>query len=132
MPVSREAAMSATSLCTLGTSLVLHIVVSGYRSIWRDTVVYLGQNKLGSPHLNPHIGEYRMSRLFLSFLCSFALALQVLVVAGCGVSKTTTASGGGSSPGSGGGSGYGVASGSGGESSAGDGLGSGGSSGYGG
>ena len=45
-----------------------------------------------------------MFRLFLSHLCSFAIALQFLVIVGCGgsTSKTTTASGGDSSPGSGG------------------------------
>src|SRR5579872_6898473 len=53
--------------------------------------------------------EHRMVRLFLAFLCSFVLALQVLVIVGCGgsTSMTTTASGGGNSPGSGGGSGSG-------------------------
>jgi len=45
-----------------------------------------------------------MLRLFLSLLCSFAFAFEVLVIAGCGGS-TLTAGGSGSSPGSGGGSG---------------------------
>ncbi|MGH7170357.1 MAG: hypothetical protein ACRELG_08790, partial [Gemmataceae bacterium] len=45
-----------------------------------------------------------MFRLFLTFLCSFAFALQVLVITGCGGSPTK------SSPGSGGGSGSGGAS----------------------
>jgi hypothetical protein len=50
--------------------------------------------------------EYRMYRFFRSFLGWFAIALQVLVILGCGsvISKTTTVGGGGSSPGSGGGS----------------------------
>ena len=54
-----------------------------------------------------------MFRLFLSFLCSFAFALQVLVIAGCGVSTTKplTGSGGGNSPGPGGGPSSGGASG---------------------
>ncbi|MBW8870354.1 MAG: hypothetical protein JF563_06210, partial [Acidobacteriales bacterium] len=41
-----------------------------------------------------------MFRLLLSFLCSFAFALQVLVIAGCGgsPSKTSTGGGGGNSP----------------------------------
>jgi len=51
-----------------------------------------------------------MARLFLSLLCSFVLALQVVAIAGCGgsVAKTTSGSGGGSGSGgtgSGGGSG---------------------------
>jgi hypothetical protein len=47
-----------------------------------------------------------MFRRFLSFLCSFAVAFQVLVIAGCGGSatKATTGGGGGNNPGTGGGS----------------------------
>ena len=46
-----------------------------------------------------------MFRLFLSSLCVFACALQVLAIVGCGGSPSTTAgSGGGSGPGSGSGS----------------------------
>ncbi|MGA9463337.1 MAG: hypothetical protein WBV28_11135 [Terracidiphilus sp.] len=63
-----------------------------------------------------------MARLFLSLLCSFAIALQVLVIAGCGGSPSTT-----SSSGSSGGSGSG-GSGSGGTGSGGTGSGSGGTS----
>jgi hypothetical protein len=46
-----------------------------------------------------------MFRLFLSFLCSFAFALQVLLIVGCGGSISKTTSGGGNSTGSGGGPG---------------------------
>jgi hypothetical protein len=48
-----------------------------------------------------------MYRLFLSPLCLFAFAFQILVIAGCGgpTLTTTTGSGGGNPPGSGGGSG---------------------------
>jgi hypothetical protein len=60
-----------------------------------NIVVYLGQNKLGRPHLTFEWRECRMSRLFLPFLCSFAFALQVLVIAGCGGSASTTTTGGG-------------------------------------
>src|SRR3954453_9750996 len=63
-------------------------------------MTYLRQNKRGSPHLTFAWREYHMSRLFLSFLCSFAFAFQVLVIIGCGgsTSKPTTGSGGGKSP----------------------------------
>ncbi len=46
-----------------------------------------------------------MSRFPLSFLCSFAIAFQVLLIAGCGgsITKTTTGSGGGNTPPPGGG-----------------------------
>lgn len=59
-----------------------------------------------------------MFRLFLSFLCSFAFALQVLVITGCGGSPSTTTTGNGSGSGSGG-------TGSGGTGSGGTGTGSG-------
>ncbi|MGH9605226.1 MAG: hypothetical protein ACRD3N_05940, partial [Terracidiphilus sp.] len=52
-----------------------------------------------------------MLRLFLSFLCSFALALQVLLISGCGgsISNNNPGSGSGTGPGSsGGGSGSGT------------------------
>ncbi|MFP5227440.1 MAG: hypothetical protein ACLGXA_07395 [Acidobacteriota bacterium] len=43
-----------------------------------------------------------MSRLFLSLFCSFAIAFQVLLIAGCGSSVSNAASGAGTTPGSGG------------------------------
>jgi hypothetical protein len=52
-----------------------------------------------------------MFRLLLSLLCSFAFALQLLVIAGCGGSPATMGSGKGNNPGSGGGSGGGGGSG---------------------
>jgi hypothetical protein len=85
-----------------------------------NLVVYLGQKKLGKPHLTCACEECRMFRLFLCFLCSLAFALQVLLVTGCGGSSGSgsgsSSSGSGSGSGSAsacGGSGYGYNNGNG-------------------